>query len=146
MGVVPGPTIILSQRNMKVNIKVNTPFLVLLVALLTLPPLHRRIAAAYPLWPHTNLIQKIEKHQPKSWCFLWKCYKKDIFEKVLTGFELSNSITAKPCISSMRSIVYHQNEVLHIIKPQEYTLMRDDIHLRWWYAPNSDDIPSLRLG
>ncbi len=62
--------------------------------------------------------------------FLCKGYKKDIFAVLLTGFELSNSITAKPCISSMRSIVYHQNEVLHIIKPQKYTLMRDDIHLR----------------
>ena len=31
-------------------------------------------------------------------------------------------IKAKPCISSKRSFVYHQHEVLYIIKPQEYTL------------------------
>ena len=33
-------------------------------------------------------------------------------------FAVTRTITAKPCISSMRSIVYHQHEVLYIIKPQ----------------------------
>ena len=65
---------------------------------------------------------------------------------------LESFITPKACISSMRSIAYHQHEVLcmpsandglrpYCIKPQEYTLraMRytfgDDIHAgAWWYA------------
>ena len=38
------------------------------------------------------------------------------------------SITAQPWISPMRSVVYHQCEVLYIIKPQRrYMLKRDDI-------------------
>ena len=43
-------------------------------------------------------------------------------------------ITPKACISSRRSLVYHQHEVLYIIKPQRYTLrvmiyaFGDDIH------------------
>ena len=41
------------------------------------------------------------------------------------------SITPKACISSMRSIVYHQHEVLYIIKPQaKCTLARDEIQGR----------------
>ena len=62
------------------------------------------------------------------------------------------SITAKPCISSMRSIVYHQHEVLYLIKPQEkYTLTRDEIQRRLAafddiQPQGADDIPSLRLG
>ena len=42
-------------------------------------------------------------------------YEKDIFGKFAYDFELSQKITAKPCISSMRSIVYHQHIVLYII-------------------------------
>ena len=43
-----------------------------LVALLTsfVKNSYQLFFAPHPLWPHTNLIQKIEKHQPKSWCFL----------------------------------------------------------------------------
>ena len=48
--------------------------------------------------------------------------------------------------------VYHQNEVLYIIKPQErYTLKRDDIQYRLAgiddIQPNrADDILNLRFG
>ena len=47
---------------------------------------------------------------------------------------LTQIITATPCISSMRSIVYHQHAVLYLIKPQEYApsvmiyAFGDDIH------------------
>ena len=48
--------------------------------------------------------------------FLCKGYKKDIFGFLITGFELSYSITAKPCMESvtcygmesMQSIVWNQ--------------------------------------
>ena len=40
-------------------------------------------------------------------------------ERVVKG---SKTITPKACISSMRSTVYHQHEVLYLIKPTECTL------------------------
>jgi hypothetical protein len=53
----------------------------------------------------------------------------------------------------MRSIVYHQHEVLYIIKTQtRYTLARDEIQGRltalddMHRTSRGDDIPSLRLG
>ena len=54
-------------------------------------------------------------------------------------------IKAKPCISSIP-------QELHLIKPQIYTLKRDDIQKGEFspflmiYRLASDDIPSLRLG
>ena len=54
------------------------------------------------------------------------------FEKIISYFARQFKrflhscilITPKACISSMRSIVYHQHEVLYIIKPQENTRWR----------------------
>jgi len=52
----------------------------------------------------------------------------------------------------MRSIVYHQYEVLYIIKPQKCTLTRDEIQGRRAALDDmhrtlcGDDMPSLRLG
>ena len=50
----------------------------------------------------------------------------------LTKIELSLTHHAKGVyIINFKEIVYHQHKVLYIIKSQkEYTLARDDIHLR----------------
>ena len=55
-----------------------------LVALLTsfVKNSYQLFFAPHPLWPHTNLIQKIEKHQPKSWCFLAQAWKRGMLLEV----------------------------------------------------------------
>ena len=60
---------------------------------------------------------------------------------MLTGFELSYSITPEACISSMHSIVYHPHKSESISRflrvyhqASEMHAMRDDMHLRWWYT------------
>ena len=44
---------------------------------------------------------------------------------------------------SQRVAVYHQCEALYIIIAKAIQPSVDDMHLRWWYTPNGDDMPLL---
>ena len=104
------------------------------------------------------------------------CIKKESYivqntNYILHKFGIKNAyygekITAEPWISSMRSIVYHQHEVLYIIRPKprisrfrasisssrrEYTLKRDAYRLRYLASfvvlgRRIANMRSLRLG
>ena len=55
-------------------------------------------------------------------------------------------ITARPCISSTRSVVYHHDKVVYIINPVGIVYHQDAGGLYTVGEADCDDIPSLRLG
>ncbi len=70
----------------------------------------------------------LKKSSPYDCFFLARDYKKDIFAFSVKRVELSRLYHGDAVyIIKDEVFVYHQHEVLYIIKPPQYTLTRDDI-------------------
>ena len=94
------------------------------------------------LLTHQNKVLALYINEIVRSCFATDCTMKSSQAR----YSVALLLTSATCcgISSMQSIVYHQNEVLYIIIAKAIQPAVDDIRLQRWYPDQrSDDIPLL---